>query len=90
MEFITGVEAECKVRLVVWLESYDVGWHIASSTGPIGAAVAVAKVIGLLAEETTHAVQLAATTVVGLRKMFGRRLRRFILVGRRRVGCWLL
>ncbi|KAJ5649605.1 uncharacterized protein N7484_003328 [Penicillium longicatenatum] len=80
-EFITalvaGVEAECKVGLAVWPSHYDVGWHITSSTGAIGAAVAVSKLLGLNATQTAHAIGLAATQVTGLREMFGSHTKSF-------------
>ncbi|KAJ5919926.1 hypothetical protein N7454_009761 [Penicillium verhagenii] len=80
-EFITalvaGVEAECKVGLAVWPSHYDVGWHITSSTGSIGAAVAVSKLLGLNATQTAHAIGLAATQVTGLREMFGSHTKSF-------------
>ncbi|KAF9248372.1 hypothetical protein DTO006G1_1213 [Penicillium roqueforti] len=80
-EFITalvaGIEAECKVGLAVWPAHYDVGWHITSTTGSIGAAVAVAKLLALSAEQVAHAIGLAATQVTGLREMFGSHAKSF-------------
>lgn len=74
---VAGIEAECKVGLAVWPEHYDVGWHITSSTGSIGAAVAVSKILNLSTPETAHAIGLAATQVVGLREMFGSHTKSF-------------
>ncbi|KAL1887668.1 hypothetical protein Sste5346_010063 [Sporothrix stenoceras] len=74
---VVGIEAECKVGLAVWPEHYDVGWHITSSTGSIGAAVAVSKILNLSTPETAHAIGLAATQVVGLREMFGSHTKSF-------------
>ncbi|CAI7625756.1 unnamed protein product [Penicillium glandicola] len=80
-EFITalvaGIEAECKIGLAVWPAHYDVGWHITSTTGSIGAAVAVAKLLALSAEQVAHAIGLAATQVTGLREMFGSHAKSF-------------
>ncbi|KAL4895140.1 hypothetical protein BDV59DRAFT_200388 [Aspergillus ambiguus] len=80
-EFITalaaGIEIECKVGLAVWPSHYDVGWHITSTTGAIGAAVAVARLLGLDAEKTAHAMGIAATQVTGLREMFGSHTKSF-------------
>ena len=72
-----GIEAECKVGLAVWPEHYDVGWHITSTTGSIGAAVAVSKLLSLSSTQTAHAIGLAATQVVGLREMFGSHTKSF-------------
>lgn len=68
---VAGIEAECKVGLAVWPSHYDVGWHITSSTGSIGAAVAVGKLMNLNPEKMAHAIGLASAQVVGLREMFG-------------------
>lgn len=72
-----GIEAECKVGLAVWPEHYDVGWHITSTAGSIGAAVAVSKLLSLSTTQTAHAIGLAATQVVGLREMFGSHTKSF-------------
>ncbi len=49
----------------------DIGWHITSSTGGIGAAVAVGKLMHLSEEQMAHAIGIAAVQVIGLREMFG-------------------
>ncbi|KAG5809304.1 hypothetical protein H9Q74_005685 [Fusarium xylarioides] len=66
---VAGIEAECKAGMAVWPEHYDVGWHITSTVGSIGAAVAVSKILDLSPTKTTHAIGLAATQVTGLREM---------------------
>ncbi|RBR16035.1 hypothetical protein FVER53590_09841 [Fusarium verticillioides] len=74
---VAGIEAECKAGLAVWPEHYDVGWHITSTVGSIGAAVAVSKVLRLSPTKTTHAIGLASTQVTGLREMFGSHCKSF-------------
>ncbi|PNP81461.1 hypothetical protein FNYG_05267 [Fusarium nygamai] len=74
---VAGIEAECKAGLAVWPEHYDVGWHITSTVGSIGAVVAVSKVLRLSPTKTTHAIGLAATQVTGLREMFGSHCKSF-------------
>ena len=69
--FVAGIEAECKLGLSVWPEHYDVGWHITSTTGSIGAAVAVSKLLGLNTTHMQHAIGVAATQVVGMQEFFG-------------------
>jgi aconitate decarboxylase len=66
-----GIESSCKIGLAVWPEHYDIGWHITSSTGSIGAAVAVGKLMKLSEEHMSQAIGIAAVQVVGLREMFG-------------------
>ncbi|EME44685.1 hypothetical protein DOTSEDRAFT_35066 [Dothistroma septosporum NZE10] len=74
---VAGIEASCKLGLAVWPTHYDVGWHITSSTGSIGAAVAVSKLMKLNVEQTAHAIGIAATQVTGLREMFGSNTKSF-------------
>ncbi|PYH68762.1 MmgE/PrpD family protein [Aspergillus vadensis CBS 113365] len=80
-EFLTalaaGIELECKAGLAVWPSHYDVGWHITSTTGSIGAAVAVSRLLDLSPEKTAHAIGIAATQVTGLREMFGSHTKSF-------------
>ncbi|PCH00143.1 MmgE/PrpD [Penicillium occitanis (nom. inval.)] len=77
LALVVGVEAECKLGFAVWPEHYDVGWHITSTTGSIGAAVAISKLLGLSIEQTSHAIGIAATQVIGLREMFGAHTKSF-------------
>jgi len=69
--FVAGVEAECKLGLSVSPEHYDVGWHITSTTGSVGAAVAVGKLLGLDTTHMQHAIGVASTQVVGMQEFFG-------------------
>ncbi|KAI1422608.1 2-methylcitrate dehydratase PrpD [Xylaria sp. FL1777] len=69
--FVAGVEAECKLGLGVTPEHYDVGWHITSTVGSIGASVAVGKLIGLDTVQMQNAIGVAATQVVGMQEFFG-------------------
>ncbi|KAI0809877.1 2-methylcitrate dehydratase PrpD [Xylaria sp. FL0064] len=69
--FVAGVEAECKLGLGVTPEHYDVGWHITSTVGSIGASVAVGKLIGLDTTQMQKAIGVAATQVVGMQEFFG-------------------
>jgi len=68
---VAGIEASCKLGLAVWPQHYDIGWHITSTTGSIGAAVGVGKLMGLDEESMAHAIGLASVQVTGLREMFG-------------------
>lgn len=71
LAFIAGVEAECKLGLSVYPEHYDVGWHITSTTGSIGAAVAVGKLLGLDTPTLQQAIGIASTQVTGMQEYFG-------------------
>ncbi|KAF8213797.1 hypothetical protein K438DRAFT_2009917 [Mycena galopus ATCC 62051] len=71
LALVAGIEAECKLGMGVWPKHYDVGWHITSTVGSIGAAVAVGKLMRLERTPMQHAISIAATQVTGLREMFG-------------------
>ncbi|KAJ7139459.1 MmgE/PrpD family protein [Mycena epipterygia] len=71
LAFVAGIEAECKLGHGVWPKHYDIGWHITSTVGSIGAAVAVGKLLQLQRTPMQHAISIAATQVTGLREMFG-------------------
>ncbi|KAK5999356.1 hypothetical protein QM012_005574 [Aureobasidium pullulans] len=71
LALVAGMEASCKLGLAVWPEHYDIGWHITGTTGVIGAAVGVGKLMRLTELELSHAIGIAATNVIGLREMFG-------------------
>ncbi|KAI1101226.1 2-methylcitrate dehydratase PrpD [Jackrogersella minutella] len=69
--FIAGIEAELHLGLSVYPEHYDVGWHITSTTGSIGAAVAAGKLLGLDTEHLQQAIGIASTQVIGMQAFFG-------------------
>jgi aconitate decarboxylase len=69
--FVAGGEAECKLGLSVSPEHYDVGWHITSTVGSVGAAVGVGKLLGLDTTHMQHAIGIASTQVVGMQVFFG-------------------
>jgi aconitate decarboxylase len=77
LAIVSGIEAECKLGLAVWPTRYDVGWHITSTVGAIGAAVAVGKLAKLSSEQMRNAIGVAATQVTGLREMFGSHTKAF-------------
>lgn len=63
---LLGMEVECRIGLGVAPGHYDRGWHITSTTGIFGAAAAAAKLIGLDAARTAHALGLAASQSSGI------------------------
>jgi 2-methylcitrate dehydratase PrpD len=69
--FVIGVEVECRVGLAVVPQHYDVGWHITSTVGVLGAAAAAGKILGLDQQRMAWALGIAATQASGLREMFG-------------------
>jgi 2-methylcitrate dehydratase PrpD len=64
--FILGVEVACRIGNAVSPGHYARGWHITSTCGVFGAAAAGAKLLGLTAEQTAHAIGIAASQSAGI------------------------
>jgi aconitate decarboxylase len=77
LAIVAGIETECKLGLAVWPTHYDIGWHITSTVGAVGAAVAVGKLMRLDTEAMRNAIGVAAAQVTGLREMFGSHTKAF-------------
>ena len=63
--FILGMEVECRIGNAVSPGHYARGWHITSTCGIFGAAAASAKLLGLNAEQTAHAIGVASSQSAG-------------------------
>jgi 2-methylcitrate dehydratase PrpD len=68
---VIGVEVECRVGALLGPGHYRAGWHATGTVGTIGAAAAVAHLLGLDGQCTAHALALAATQAAGLKASFG-------------------
>src|SRR5262249_54263036 len=64
--FILGAEVECRIGNAVSPGHYARGWHITSTCGVFGAAAAAAKLLGLDATQTRHALGIAASQSAGI------------------------
>jgi 2-methylcitrate dehydratase PrpD len=62
---ILGMEVECRIGNAVSPGHYARGWHITSTCGVFGSAAASAKLLGLSAEQTWHALGIAASQSAG-------------------------
>ncbi|HYC47458.1 MAG TPA: MmgE/PrpD family protein [Burkholderiales bacterium] len=69
--FVAGYEVGCRVGLLVAPGHYARGYHSTCTVGALGAAAACARLLGLDAERTAHAISIAATQAGGLKSMFG-------------------
>jgi 2-methylcitrate dehydratase PrpD len=64
--FVLGVEVTCRAGNSVSPGHYARGWHITTTCGVMGAAAACARLMGLNAEQTAHAIGIAASQAAGL------------------------
>jgi 2-methylcitrate dehydratase PrpD len=64
--FILGAEVECRIGNAVSPGHYARGWHITSTCGVFGAAAAGARLLGLTAAQTGHALGIAASQSAGI------------------------
>src|SRR6185295_5316987 len=70
--YVVGFELECRLGSVMNPRHYhERGWHCTSSIGTVGAAAAVARVLGLDAHATRHALGIAASSACGLKENMG-------------------
>ncbi len=69
--FAEGWEAMAAVASASHPALYDAGWHPTAVCGPIGAAVATARLLDLPARQREHAVALAVLRAGGTRGAFG-------------------
>lgn len=63
---LLGIEVECRIGIAVSPHHYTRGWHITTTCGVFGAAAASARLLGLPAAETGHALGVAASEASGL------------------------
>ena len=63
--FILGAEVACRIGNMVSPGHYARGWHITSTCGVFGAAAAGAKLLGLDAARSRHALGIAASQSAG-------------------------
>ncbi|MEM5460321.1 MmgE/PrpD family protein [Paraburkholderia phytofirmans] len=71
LAFVIGVEVECRIGNAVSPEHYQRGWHITSTCGVFGAAAAIAKVLGLSAQQIVWALGNASAQAGGLVETLG-------------------
>ena len=69
--FLTGFEVECKISESIHPHHYKKGFHSSGTVGTFGAMAATAKLLGLGADATAHAIAIAASMASGIRVNFG-------------------
>ncbi len=71
MSFILGAEVECRIGNGVSPGHYARGWHITSTCGVFGSAVASARLLGLSVEQCVWALGSASVQAGGLVESLG-------------------
>lgn len=71
LAFVLGVDIECRIGNAVSPDHYQRGAHITSTCGVFGAAAAVAKVLGLDAQQIVWALGNASAQACGLVETLG-------------------
>jgi 2-methylcitrate dehydratase PrpD len=66
-----GTEVMIRLGEVMGFRHYDLGFHATATLGPMGAAAACARLMGLDRHQTGQALSIAASLSSGLRKNFG-------------------
>jgi 2-methylcitrate dehydratase PrpD len=69
--FVLGFDVSIRIGLGLGSYHYEKGWHSTSTSGIFGAAAGTAKILGLNAEQITHAFGICGTQCSGLRSVFG-------------------
>ena len=69
--YIVGMEATLRVGEAANLAHYHLGWHTTSTMAAIGAAAGCARLLGLDAAQTAHAISIATSQAGGYKSQFG-------------------
>lgn len=69
--FVVGFEVEARLGHAVDPSHYNHGWHATATAGTLGVAAAGARLLGLDAEHTAHALGIALSLAGGSRANFG-------------------
>jgi 2-methylcitrate dehydratase PrpD len=68
---VAGVEVASRLGDCLWPSHFDRGWHVTATTGPVGAACAAARILGLDADRTAAAIAIVVTQAAGHTEQLG-------------------
>jgi 2-methylcitrate dehydratase PrpD len=71
LAYLIGFEVDAALGKAVNPDHYVRGWHATTSIGTLGCAAAAARIVGLDAGQTRHALGIAASLASGLKENFG-------------------
>jgi len=77
VSYQVGVEVECKIAEAISPRHYEDGFHSTGTCGVFGGTSACARLKGLDAIRTAHALAIAASQAAGLRENFGTMMKPF-------------
>lgn len=66
-----GYETVVWMGMALGYGHYEAGWHSTSTLGPVGAAAAAARALGLGPDEMANAMSIAVSASAGLKAQFG-------------------
>ena len=69
--YLIGLQAGATIGVCAGLDHYMAGWHATSTLGYLASAAGCARLIGLDAAQTAHALGIAGTQSSGLKRVFG-------------------
>ncbi len=69
--YVIGLDAQARLGRLINPGHFAHGWHPTSTLGPLGAAIAAGRLLGLDERQLRHALGIAASGAGGLRKNFG-------------------
>jgi 2-methylcitrate dehydratase PrpD len=69
--YVAGFEVEARLCKVLNPEHYERGWHTTGTIGPLGAALAACRALGVDGERARHALGIAASSASSIRRNFG-------------------
>jgi 2-methylcitrate dehydratase PrpD len=69
--YLIGFEVSTALGLALNPDHYKRGWHATATIGTLGCAATAARILGLDARQTRHALGIAASLASGLKENFG-------------------
>jgi 2-methylcitrate dehydratase PrpD len=69
--YVVGFEVQARLGRLMNPRHYQRGWHCTSTLGAMSAAAGAARLLGLDAATTAHALAIAASSASGLKENFG-------------------
>jgi 2-methylcitrate dehydratase PrpD len=69
--YVVGFEVQARLGRLMNPRHYQRGWHCTSTLGAISAAAGAARLLGLDAATTAHALAIAASSASGIKENFG-------------------